>query len=168
MRAWRVGVLAQTEYNRRVRLSAFIALALAASAACSPYVNRGEVLYRDGRYIEAAEVFELTESKLKASSAEICAEYGLYRGLTYLKLGDLRSAHVWLTYASNVEQHKPGQLTSDERLQLGLAWKEIGQRVRSFGTVPEAPDRVAASDSAGGSHVSAGGTSNGRRSVIEE
>ena len=52
MRAWRVGVIAETEYNRRVRRSAFIALALAVSAGCSPYVNRGEVLYREGRYIE--------------------------------------------------------------------------------------------------------------------
>jgi len=154
---------------RSVRLSVSFAPVLAlALAACSPYVNRGEVLYREGRYIEAAEVFELTEAKLKASPPQICAEYGLFRGLTYLKLDDLRSAHTWLTYASGVEHGKPGQLTTDERALLDHAWKELGERIRARGPVPEEPARMVASEQGGGSHVSGAGSANGRRSIVAE
>lgn len=135
-------------------------------AACSPYVNRGEVLYREGRYIEAAEVFELTEAKLRASSSEICAEYGLYRGLTYLRLDDLRSAHVWLTYASTVEKQRPGQLTTDERSLLDQGWRELAQRIKDRGVVQEEPSRVAVSEP--GVRVSGAGPANGKRSVIAE
>ena len=140
-----------------------VALAIA-SPACSPYVNRGETLYREGRYIEAAELFELTEAKLKRSSSEICAEYGLYRGLTYLRLDDLRSAHLWLAYAYSVEQQLPGQLTSEERVLLDRGWKELEQRERSHG--PDDPSRVATKD--GSARLSAGSTANGQRAVTSE
>lgn len=141
------------------------ALVLALFAGCSPYVNRGETLYREGRYIEAAEVFELTEAKLKRSSSEICAEYGLYRGLTYLKLDDLRNAHLWLTYAYNVEQRSPGQLTAEEHVLLERGWRELGQRTRSRG--PEEPTQVAAADPKA-AQLSAGTTPNGRRAINAE
>jgi len=140
-------------------------LALALIAGCAPYVNRGETLYREGRYIEAAEVFELTEAKLKKSSSEICAEYGLYRGLTYLKLDDLRNAHLWLTYAYTVEQRSPGQLTAEEHVLLKRGWKELEQRIRSRG--PEEPTQVAAVDPKA-AQLSAGTTSNGRRAIDAE
>jgi hypothetical protein len=52
-----------------VRLLPLVFAAALCAGACSPYVNRGETLYREGRYIEAAEVFELTETKLKASTS---------------------------------------------------------------------------------------------------
>ena len=136
-----------------------------AVAACGPYVNRGETLYREGRYIEAAEVFELTEAKLKASTSEVCAEYGLYRGLTYLKLDDLRSAHLWLAYAYGVEHRSPGQLTSEEHVLLDKGWKELEARERSRG--PEAPTQVAASDTQA-QRLSSGPSTNGRRVVDTE
>ena len=128
-------------------------------------MNRGETLYREGRYIEAAEVFELTEAKLKRSSSEICAEYGLYRGLTYLKLDDLRSAHLWLAYAYSVEQKSPGQLTSDEHVLLDRGWKELEQRERVRG--PEEPMRVAGAVSQAATPTS-GTTPNGHRTVNAE
>jgi hypothetical protein len=152
---------------RRLLSFAFVVSLLA--SGCSPYVNRGETLYREGRYIEAAEVFELTEAKLRASTSEVCAEYGLYRGLTYLRLDDLRSAQVWLTYAITVEKKLPGQLTSDERVMLHQGWKELAERTRARGVAHPEPERVASSESSGSSaHPGAGPPSNGRRSVIAE
>lgn len=151
-----------------MRYSASSAIVFALVSACSPYVNRGETLYREGRYIEAAEVFERTETKLKASPSEVCAEYGLYRGLTYMKLDDLRNAHVWLTYASAVEHRQPGQLTSDERGLLEHAWRELGERIRSRGPVTEEPEKMAVSEASGTVHLSGGAAPNGRRSVGTE
>jgi len=148
--------------RRRIWLAFVVSLF---ASACSPYVNRGETLYREGRYIEAAEVFELTEAKLKASSSEVCAEYGLYRGLTYLRLDDLRNAQVWLTYAAVVEKKLPGQLTSDEKKMLTQGWKELTDRTRARGVTHQEPERVASSES---SHLGSGPPSNGRRSVVAE
>lgn len=134
-----------------MRFLAAAAFALSvAVAGCSPYVRRGEALYREGRYIEAAEVFELTEAKLRASTSEVCAEYGLYRGLTYLRLDDLQNAHVWLTYANTVEQRLPGQLTAEERSLLAHAWKELSERSRARGVARQDSSRVAASEAVAG------------------
>lgn len=152
------------------RFVSLVVALLLGSSACSPYVNRGETLYREGRYIEAAEVFELTEARLKASPSEVCAEYGLYRGLTYLRLDDLRSAHVWLTYAATVERHRPGQLTTEERSLLDRGWKELAERTRARGVArAERPEQVASSEpSAEGSHIGTSTSPNGRRSVAAE
>jgi tetratricopeptide (TPR) repeat protein len=151
-----------------VRPFVLLAIALSSLGGCSPYVNRGETLYREGRYIEAAEVFELTEARLKASPIEVRAEYGLYRGLTYLRLDDLRNAHVWLTYATTVEKKTPGQLTSDERTLLDRAWKELADRTRDRGFKNVEPERVASTDPATGARLGTSTTPNGRRSVATE
>ena len=152
-----------------MRPFALLALVASVLGGCSPYVNRGETLYREGRYIEAAEVFELTETKLKASPSEVRAEYGLYRGLTYLRLDDLRNAHVWLTYATTVEKKTPGQLTSDERALLDRAWKELADRTRARGFQNVEPERVASSEHrADGARIGASVPPNGPRSVATE
>jgi hypothetical protein len=98
--------------------------------ACGGSVRRGATLYADGRYIEAAEVFERTEYRLRESSTRERAEYGLYRGMTMLVLGDLRNAHRWLTYAYDMERYDPGTLSNDRRALLDRGWYELGQRIR--------------------------------------
>jgi tetratricopeptide (TPR) repeat protein len=97
--------------------SAALARALLALSvcACSYYVNRGSDLYFQGRYIEAAQVLEQTESRLEEADPVECAEYGLYRGATLLRLGDLDGALRWLEYAQRWEQRHPGALQPDER-----------------------------------------------------
>lgn len=168
----RLGRRLGPSYNEHVRHFASFAfvVALFGASACGPYVNRGETLYREGRYIEAAEVFELTEAKLKASTSEVCAEYGLYRGLTYLRLDDLRSAHMWLTYAATVERRRPGQLTTDERLLLDRGWKELAERTRTRGVArAERPERFASSEpTVEGTRLGTSPSPNGRRSVTAE
>src|SRR5688572_17609889 len=65
-------------------------------SACTFYVHRGSDLYFQGRYIEAAQVLEQTESRLTEADPVERAEYGLYRGVTLLRLGDLDGALRWL------------------------------------------------------------------------
>jgi len=99
-------------------------------AACESHVRHGSALYADGRYIEAAEVFERTEHRLAQYTPRERAEYGLYRGMTLLVLGDLGAARRWMTYAYEVERQSPGTLRSDRRSLLDRGWFELGQRIR--------------------------------------
>ena len=120
-------------WMRPVRASIIVGSTLLVATllcACGGSVRRGATLYADGRYIEAAEVFESTEYRLRESSTRERAEYGLYRGMTMLVLGDLRNAHRWLTYAFDIERYDPGSLSNDRRALLDRGWYELGQRIR--------------------------------------
>jgi hypothetical protein len=83
--------------------------------ACTHYVSRGSDLYLQGRYIEAAQVLEQTEARLSEAEPEERAEYGLYRGATLLRLGDLDGALHWLEYARDWQSKAPGSLRPDEQ-----------------------------------------------------
>lgn len=136
-------------YPRGMPRGSVFALAVACTLticvmpACSSYVKRGSTLYTDGRYIEAAEVFERTEGRLSDSSPREKAEYALYRGLTLLELGDLRHSHRWLTYAYDIERAVPGSLRQDKRVLLDRAWYDLGQKMHPEAAPP--PTAVAAS-----------------------
>ena len=119
-------------YSRQVRRAlAPVVLACCVFAGCETHVRRGSTLYGDGRYVEAAEVFEQTEYRLANFTPRERAEYGLYRGMTLLVLGDLPNARRWLTYAYEVERVVPGALRVDRRALLDRGWFELGQRHRS-------------------------------------
>jgi hypothetical protein len=107
--------------------------------SCSSYVKRGTTLYESGQYVEAAEVFEHTERRLEDSTPRECAEYGLYRGLTLLVLGDLPNAHRWLTYAYSVEREFPGSLRGNRRPMLDRGWAELGARMSALPPAPPQP-----------------------------
>jgi tetratricopeptide (TPR) repeat protein len=115
----------------RLRFGLALVLLVGLASACEGYVRHGSALYADGRYIEAAEVFERTERRLPEYSPREKAEYGLYRGMTLLVLGDLDNARRWMAYAYEVERAKPGTLRSDRRALLDRGWFELGQRLRS-------------------------------------
>src|SRR4051794_12615412 len=77
--------------------------ALLVTNACGGhFVTRGTSLYEDAHYVEAAEVFERTEDRLASSSNDERARFGLYRGATFLKLGDTAHAARWLGYARSI------------------------------------------------------------------
>lgn len=114
-----------------VRLFACALVVALGVTACESYVRRGSTLYADGRYIEAAEVFERTENRLGDATDRERAEYGLYRGMTLLVLGDLKNARRWLSYAYEIERRNPGTLRADRRALLDRGWFELGQRSRS-------------------------------------
>ncbi|MEZ4375384.1 MAG: hypothetical protein R3B07_31515 [Polyangiaceae bacterium] len=125
---------ARAQSGRLSHLLLMLAL-IGLTAGCSGYVKRGSALYADGRYIEAAEVFERTEHRLNESNAKQQAEYGLYRGLTLLVLGDTGGARRWLSYAYQVERANPGVLRGSRRALLDRGWVELQSR----GELPPGP-----------------------------
>ncbi|HXK20731.1 MAG TPA: hypothetical protein VNG33_23130, partial [Polyangiaceae bacterium] len=122
----------------RHRLSAFMLLAstlLLTSACGAHYISHGTALYDDGHYVEAAEVFEKTEQRLASSSSSERARFGLYRGATFLKLGDVQHAARWLGYARGIVKNDPDALDRDETALLGASLKVLGN------AGPSAPER---------------------------
>jgi hypothetical protein len=105
------------------------------SACGAHYVSRGTALYDDAHYIEAAEVFEQTEGRLASSSNSERARFGLYRGATYLKLGDTGHAARWLGYARSLVKSDPDALGDDDLALLGASLKALGR------AAPAAPER---------------------------
>jgi hypothetical protein len=108
-----------------IPLGACALLALALSACGGHYVARGADLYDDGQYVEAAEVFERTEERLAQSSPGERARFGLYRGATFLKLGDAVHAARWLGYARSVLKSTPDALGSSETALLEASLKTL-------------------------------------------
>ena len=148
----------------KVRFAAWL-FAFALASACSPYVRRGEVLYHEGRYVEAAEVFELTEQNLPESTPMVRAEYCLYRGLTFLRLDDLASAQVWLNHASRLDQKDPEMLSTVQRALLARGRSELDQRLQSAPSVAAPGTRFAASVEPAPVQRTPGPPGNGQRSV---
>ena len=91
----------------RIRFIGGVAALTLVLAACANSVRRGEALYADGRYIEAAEVFERNEYQLSELAPEEQAEYGVYRAMTLLALGDTANAGRWISYTYEVERANP-------------------------------------------------------------
>jgi tetratricopeptide (TPR) repeat protein len=134
-----------------------------AAVACAAQASRGTALYAEGRYVEAAEVFERTENRLSESAPDEKAEYGLYRGLTFLELGDLTRARDWLAFARQVEARSAGALDGDEQAALERAWKQV-EHVEEAGPAP-AEDRALATTSTPETPPGTTPSSNGRRFV---
>src|SRR4051812_24645981 len=104
-----------------------VACALWLTFACGAhYITHGTALYDDGRYVEAAEVFEKTEQRLASSSSSERARFGLYRGATFLKLGDVPHAAHWLGYARSIVTSEPDALDGDDLALLGASLKVLG------------------------------------------
>lgn len=122
------------------------------AAGCGSSVGRGSALYRQQNYIEAAEVFERTQSRLATMDAADRARYGLYRGLTLMALGDLRGAERWLDYAEAQQRSQPELLAEDERALLTRGRRDLSQQLQANWPKP-APrwtQRVAATSDGSG------------------
>lgn len=72
-------------------------------------------MYYQGRYIEAAHVLEMSEPQLREAEERERAMYGLYRGATLFRLGDLDAARRWLEYSEQVSATQPEMLRPDQR-----------------------------------------------------
>jgi hypothetical protein len=110
-----------------------------AAPACSSSVGRGTTLYQQRSYVEAAEVFERTQSRLAGMDAVDRARYGLYRGLSLMALGDLRGAERWLDYSEAQERAQPGLLSKDEQAALTHNRSDLGERRQASWPRPQ-PD----------------------------
>jgi hypothetical protein len=131
-----------------LRLSGAVALLLLAGACGGHYVVLGTDLYEEGRFVEAAEVFERTERRLASSSNAERARFGLYRGATFLKLGDVPHAARWLGYSRSILNADPRALGKADAALLDTSLSAVGH-VDS--TAPDTKERaeVAAAPSAG-------------------
>jgi len=121
-----------------LRASAWVLLGaglLLASGCGGHYVTRGTALYDEAHYVEAAEVFEQTEGRLANSSNSERARFGLYRGATFLKLGDTVHAARWLGYARSLVKTDPDALDDDDLALLGASLKALGR------AAPAEPER---------------------------
>jgi len=89
-----------------------------ALASCTHYVRRAESAYDGGRYLEVAEDLAAHEQELSQLPPAHRAQYGVYRGLSLLELGEIEDAQRWLRYSAQVEQQAPGSLAPYQRMQL--------------------------------------------------
>ena len=110
----------------------------AASGCATRYVSRGADLYAGGYYIEAAEVFERTETRLPEASVADRARYGLYRGATLLALGDTLKAETWLSYSAAIAKSDPASLSQDEHVMLDRALTLVAAREAARPLPPKA------------------------------
>ncbi len=117
--------------SRVIRLVSGSALVLLASACAGHYVVRGTDLYQEGRYVEAAEVFEKTEQRLRESSNTERARFGLYRGATFLKLGDVPHAARWLGYSRSILKLDPEALEAPDSALLDASLEAVGHVERA-------------------------------------
>lgn len=98
-----------------------IGLQLAACAfvlGCGGFVAGAKSAYQEGRYLEAAETLSEHEREVRDLPAEGQAEYGLYRGLSLIRLQDYQGAMQWLTFASETEKRSPGSLKPEQKAEL--------------------------------------------------
>jgi hypothetical protein len=110
-----------------LKVSGVAALLLLVSACGGHYVVRGTSLYEEGRYVEAAEVFERTEQRLASSSNAERARFGLYRGATFLKLGDVLHAARWLGYSRSILNRDPDALGKADAALLDTSLGAVGR-----------------------------------------
>lgn len=94
---------------------------------CNRYVGRAKRAYNDGRYLEASEKLGERESEIDDLAPRQQADYGIYRGLSLMMLGDLNGAHQWLSFAYEVEKVNPGALKPEQRAILDRGWWQLAQ-----------------------------------------
>jgi hypothetical protein len=127
-----------------------VAALLVLGTGCgSHFVARGSALYGDGHYVEAAEVFEKTEPRLASSSNSERARFGVYRGATFLKLGDVEHAARWLGYARSIVKTDRDALDEGDLALLDASLRAIGNTspsvpAKSDSEVATAPPAAAA------------------------
>ena len=101
---------------------AFAGALVASACAELSYVGKAEMAYDEGRYFEVAESLAAREGDMRTLPAWKRARYGVYRGLSLLKLGEYESAEEWLRYAQKLdEEHHTLAGHQRERLEQGLA-----------------------------------------------
>jgi hypothetical protein len=108
-----------------------LALALACGAAalgvvaCASQTEYPRELYVKRHYIEAEDLFDHLEADLSQLSVPERAEYGVYRGMTLLSLGDFPRAQLWLSYATTLQREHPQVLADAETALLARGWARI-------------------------------------------
>jgi len=122
-----------------VLVPSFALLAL----GCGGYIGSAQRAYNDGRYLEVAENLGEHEDEVQKLSPAKQADYGLYRGLSLMQLGDHEAANHWLEFAASVEQNHPGALRPEGKRELsearGKLAKMAAEDEAKRASLPQAP-----------------------------
>lgn len=94
---------------------------------CGSYLGSAQRAYQEGRYLEVAENLGDHEAEVTNLEPSKQANYGLYRGLSLMKLGDHEAAGHWLDFAADVEKQRPGSLLPKQRQELDEARGELAK-----------------------------------------
>lgn len=94
---------------------------------CGSYLGNAQRAYQEGRYLEAAENLGKHEADVVRLEPAKQANYGLYRGLSLLKLGDHDAASQWLGFAAEIEKKSPGSLQPAQRRELENARGQLAK-----------------------------------------
>jgi hypothetical protein len=79
-----------------------------------------------GRYIDADQLFEHAEAGLSQLELGERARYALYRGATYLALGDSAGAQRWLGYGARLGAPALSGLSLQEQQLLHDSLRALG------------------------------------------
>jgi len=94
---------------------------------CGSYLGNAQRAYQEGRFLEAAENLGNHEAEVARLEPAKQANYGLYRGLSLLKLGDHDAASQWLGFAAEIEKKRPGSLQPAQRRELEDAQGQLAK-----------------------------------------
>lgn len=111
-------------------------LVCAFALGCGGFLAGAKTAYHEGRYLEAAEDLGEHEREVRDLPPESQAEYGLYRGLSLIKVQDYQGAMQWLGYAIEIEKKNPGSLKAEQKAELEQNFAQVKKMLES----PAQPD----------------------------
>ena len=100
-------------------------------SGCGSYLGSAQYAYQEGRYLEVAENLGEHEAEVPKLEPAKQARYGLYRGLSLMKLGDNDAAGHWLDFAAEIEKKRPGSLPPAQRRELEDARDKLAKTVEA-------------------------------------
>lgn len=98
---------------------------------CGSYLGSAQRAYQDGRYLEVAENLVVHEAEVPQLEPAKQANYGFYRGLSLLRLGDQEAASHWLDFAADIEKKQPGSLLPAQRRELEDARDKLAKSAKA-------------------------------------
>jgi hypothetical protein len=110
---------------RRLGRAVAALVLLLSLVGCGTFVGRAKKAYAQGRYLEVSEDLGRREEDLPYLSSSAQIDYGIYRGLALLNLGDALGARRWLNFANEVEKENPGTMQDEQRIVLTRALGDL-------------------------------------------
>lgn len=99
---------------------------LLASVACGSPLTRATGAFEAGRAPEAMKRLRAIEAHLEKLPRDERLRYALYRGLSYLTLGDLQRSRAWIFPVKHALDRDPWLLSDSERGRLLSALRSLG------------------------------------------
>lgn len=108
------------------QLILLVALFSGLASGCARPMAEARQAYDEARYPEAADELRRLESARRDWNRAGQVRYALYRGLTYLAVGDAHAANAWLTEVKREWEQDNDLLNHRDRGRLLSAWRSLG------------------------------------------